>query len=315
MLTLLVRRLLLGLLVMWVVSMLVFASTEMLPGDVARAVLGQGATEEALANIRARLGLDRPAPERYVEWLGNLLSADLGKSLASGYDIAEVIGDRFWNTVRLAVFTAVIAVPIALVLGIVAAIKAESRVDRAISVTTLCLISVPEFFTAALLVFVFAVKLQWLPPLAVVRTDATLLQTLHSLALPIATLTMAVLAHMARMTRTAILNVLSSPYIEQAILKGASRGRIIVLHALPNALGPIVNVVALNLAYLVSGVVIVESVFNYPGLAKLMVEAVAYRDIPLVQAVGMVFCATYVGLNLAADLLAILANPRLRHPR
>ncbi len=315
MLMLLVRRLLLGLLVMWVVSVLVFASTEVLPGDVARAVLGQGATEEALANIRDRLGLDRPAYVRYVEWLGNLVSGDLGRSLASGYDIADVIGDRFWNTLRLALFTAFIAVPLALVLGITAAIMAESRVDRAISVTTLCLISVPEFFTAALLVFIFAVKLRWLPPLAVVRPDAGILQTLESLALPIATLTMAVLAHMARMTRTAIINVLSSPYVEQAILKGASRPRIIILHALPNALAPIVNVIALNLAYLISGVVIVETVFNYPGLAKLMVDAVAYRDIPLVQAVGMVFCAAYVGLNLSADLLAILANPRLRHPR
>ena len=248
MLTLLVRRLLLGALVMWVVSVLVFASTEMLPGDVARAVLGQGATEEALANVRARLGLDRPAHERYVEWLGNLATGELGKSLSSGYEIAQIIGDRFWNTVRLAVFTAVIAVPLALCLGVAAAIRAESRVDRAISVSTLCLISVPEFFTAALLVFLLAVKLQWLPPLAVVRPGAGFLQTLHALALPIATLTMAVLAHMARMTRTAILNVLSSPYIEQAILKGASRGRIIVLHALPNALGPIVNVIALNLA-------------------------------------------------------------------
>ncbi len=315
MLNLLARRLLLGLVVMWVVSILVFAATEILPGDVARAVLGQGVTEEALANMRARQGLDRPAYERYFEWLAALFTGDLGTSLASGYEISELIGERFWNTLRLAAFTAVIAVPLAIALGVTAAVMAESPVDRGISIGTLTFISVPEFFTAVLLVYVLAVQLRWLPPLAYVRPGADTLTMLRALALPILTLTLAVLAHMARMTRTAILNVLSSPYIEQAILKGASRSRIIVRHALPNALAPIINVVALNLAYLVSGVIVVEIVFNYPGLGKLMVNGVAYRDIPLVQAVGMVFCATYVGLNMLADLLAILANPRLRHPR
>ena len=315
MLKLLVRRLLLGLVVMWVVSVLVFAATEVLPGDVARAILGQGVTEEALANIRARLGLDRPAYVRYLEWLRALFTGDLGQSLASGFEISELIAERFWNTLWLAALTALIAVPLAVALGLVAAIAAESPLDRGISIGTLCFISLPEFFTGVLLVYFFAVQLHWLPPLAYVRPTAGFLDRLEALALPIATLTLAVLAHMTRMTRAAILNVLSSSYIEQALLKGASRVRIILRHALPNALAPIINVIALNLAYLVSGVVVVETVFNYPGLAKLMVEGVRYRDIPLVQAVGMVFCATYVGLNLLADLLAILANPRLRYPR
>ncbi len=315
MLTLLTRRVFLGLMVMWVVSMLVFAATEVLPGDVAKAVLGQGATEEAIANIRARLGLDRPPHVRYLEWLGSLFTGDLGKSLASGYDISELVGERFRNTLRLAGITALLAVPLAIALGLLAAIAADSPLDRSISIGTLCFVSVPEFFTAALLVFVLAVQLRWLPPLAYVRPDASFVDMLRSLALPVATLTLAVLAHMTRMTRTAILNVLTSPYIEQALLKGASRVRIILRHALPNALAPIINVVALNLAYLVSGVVIVETMFNYPGLGNLMVDGVAYRDIPLVQAIGMVFCATYVGLNLLADVLVILANPRLRHPK
>ncbi len=315
MLTLLTRRVFLGLMVMWVVSMLVFAATEVLPGDVAKAVLGQGATEEAIANIRARLGLDRPPHVRYLEWLGSLFTGDLGKSLASGYDISELVGERFRNTLRLAGITALLAVPLAIALGLIAAIAADSPLDRSISIGTLCFVSVPEFFTAALLVFVLAVQLRWLPPLAYVRPDASCVDMLRSLALPVATLTLAVLAHMTRMTRTAILNVLTSPYIEQALLKGASRVRIILRHALPNALAPIINVVALNLAYLVSGVVIVETMFNYPGLGNLMVDGVAYRDIPLVQAIGMVFCATYVGLNLLADVLVILANPRLRHPK
>ena len=225
-----------------------------------------------------------------------------------------MIDERFWNTLWLATTAAVISVPLAVLLGLVAAIWAESLLDRAISVGTLCFISVPEFFTAALLVFFFAVKLQWLPPLAYVEPGVGLFEKLEALALPIATLTFAVVAHMTRMTRVAVLNVLSASYIEQAVLKGASRLRIILRHALPNALGPIVNVTALNLAYLVSGVIVVETVFNYPGLANLMVEGVAYRDFPIVQAVGMIFCATYVGLNLLADILAIVTNPRLRHP-
>lgn len=314
MLAILTHRLLMGLLVMAVVSMLVFASTELLPGDVARAILGQGATEEALANIRERLGLDRPLWVRYFEWLGHLMTGDLGRSLASDYEVSRLIDERFWNTLWLATAAAVISVPLAVLLGLVAAIWAESLLDRAISIGTLCFISVPEFFTAALLVFFLAVKLQWLPPLAYVEPGTGLFEKLEALALPIATLTFAVVAHMTRMTRVAVLNVLSSSYIEQAVLKGASRLRIILLHALPNALAPIVNVIALNLAYLVSGVIVVETVFNYPGLANLMVEGVAYRDFPIVQAVGMIFCATYVGLNLLADILVIVTNPRLRHP-
>ena len=315
MLRLLARRLLLGLVVMWVVSILVFASTEVLPGDVAQAVLGQGATPEAVANIRARLGLNDPAHVRYFDWLGGLFTGDLGESLASGRDISQMIGERIGNTLRLAGFTALLAVPLSVALGLVAAVFAGSLLDRGISMGTLCFIAVPEFFVAALLVFVLAVKLRWLPPLSLPREGMSFTDTLRALAIPIATLTLAVMAHMTRMTRSAVLNVMSSGYIEQAILKGNSRVRLIVLHALPNAWAPIVNVIALNLAYLVSGVVIVETIFSYPGLARLMVEGVGYRDIPLVQALGMIFCATYVGLNLLADLFAILANPRLRHPR
>ncbi len=315
MLRLVVTRLLLGLLVMWVVSVLVFAATEILPGDVAQAVLGQGMTEEAAANIRERLGLNRPAFVRYFEWLGQLLSGDLGRSLASNFVIADEIADRFGNTLWLAGLAALISVPLAVFLGLVAAVRADTLLDRGISIGTLCFVSVPEFFTAAVLVFIFAVKLQWLPPLAYVSQDPALGERLEALTLPVITLTLAVLAQMARMTRTAVLNVMSSAYIEQAILKGASRIRIILRHALPNALSPIINVIALNLAYLVSGVIVVETIFTYPGLADYLVQSVAYRDIPVVQAVGMIFCATYVGLNMMADILAILANPRLRHPK
>lgn len=317
MVTLLVRRILLGVVVTWVVSMMIFAATELLPGDVCHAILGQGATETSLENCRQRLQLNQPTHTRYLQWLERLLTGELGTSLANDLEISQQIGLRAWNTVRLAALTALIAVPLAVILGLIAAIRAESSVDRGISIGTLCFISVPEFFTGVLLVYILAVKLRWMPAVANYRILARgdFLEVLEALALPIATLTFAVLAHMTRMTRAAVLNVMSSPYIEQAILKGASRRRVIIRHALPNALAPIVNVIALNLAYLVSGVVVVEAIFRIPGLGTLMVESVIFRDIPMVQAIGMLFCVTYVGFNLLADVMAIIANPRLRHPR
>ena len=317
MVRLLIRRILLGIVVTWVVSMMIFAATELLPGDVCHAVLGQGATEKSLESCRERLQLNQPMHTRYLQWLGRLATGELGTSLANDLQISDQIGARAWNTVRLAALTALIAVPLAVLLGLIAAIRADSSVDRGISIGTLCFISVPEFFTGVLLVYILAVQLRWMPAVANYRdlTRGDFLEVIEALALPIATLTFAVLAHMTRMTRTAVLNVMSSPYIEQAVLKGASRTRVIIRHALPNAVAPIVNVIALNLAYLVSGVVVVEAIFRIPGLGTLMVESVIYRYIPTVQAIGMLFCVTYVGFNLIADVMAIIANPRLRHPR
>lgn len=312
---LIIRRLLLGLVTMWVVSLMVFGTTEVLPGDVATAILGQSATPEALTAIRQELGLDRPALIRYIEWLGNLVTGDLGKSLATGRQITELIGERLGKTLILAMMTAALAVPLAIFLGLIAAIFPGSFFDRGICMGTLCLVSVPEFFTASLLVLIFAVTLHWLPAISYITADQSLLKLLRNLTLPIMTLTASIMAHMTRMTRTAVLNVVSSSYIEMAILKGVPRLQIVLRHALLNALAPIFNVVALNLAYLISGVVIVETVFAYPGIAKLMVDAVSTRDIPLVQACAMIFCCTYVGLNLLADLFSILTNPRLRFPK
>ena len=306
------RRLALGLVTMWVVSLLVFASTEILPGDVAESILGKEAPDDVIAVMRERLGLNEPAYVRYWDWLSGLFVGDLGVSLGSGREISELIDDRLWNTVRLASVTAIIAVPLAVILGLISAMRAGTVMDRSISIGTLCMISLPEFFVAALLVYVFAVQLRWLPALPIVRPDQSLWSSLTAMALPVMTLTFAVLAHMARMTRNAVINVLSSAYVEMALLKGVPNWRIILFHAFPNALSPIINVIALNLAYLVAGVVIVETAFGYPGLARLMVDGVATRDIPLVQACGMIFCATYVSLNLIADILSILSNPRLR---
>jgi peptide/nickel transport system permease protein len=226
-----------------------------------------------------------------------------------------MIAGRLVNTLFLAGMAALVAVPIAVTLGIVAARFRETWLDKGISIVTLAAISMPEFFIGYLLIFIFAVKLMVAPSLASIYPGMPIGAKLAAIVLPVATLALVVIAHMMRMTRASIINVMSSPYIEMAELKGLSRLRITVRHALPNALSPIINVVVLNLAYLVVGVVVVEVVFVYPGMGQLMVDHVAKRDVPVVQACGMIFAATYILLNLTADVLSILANPRLRHPK
>lgn len=310
-----IRRIGIGIVTLWVVSVLVFAGTEILPGDVAQIILGQNATADTLAALRSELGLDQPAIVRYIDWLGDMVSGDLGISKAGGATIESLIGNRLLNTVVLAGIVAGISVPLSVAIGLLAAMYPGTWIDRTVSFGTLSLISVPEFFTATILVLIFAVQLRLLPSVAYLSGDETFWQLARALALPILTLTIAVSGQMIRLTRAAVLNVLSSPYIEMAILKGVPRRRIVLRHALFNAIGPIVNVVALNLAYLVSGVVIVETVFAYPGLAKLMIDGVQTRDLPLVQACAMIFCSAYVVLILLADIAAITSNPRLRHPR
>ncbi len=309
------QRIALGVLLLWAVSAVIFAGTHILPGDVATAKLGQQATPEAIANIRAELGLDKPAVVRYFDWLGGALQGDLGKSFSNRQDIATNIGKRLGNTMFLAFCAAVIAVPLAILLGVLAVRYRNSFFDRFISIVTLSTVSLPEFFAGYLLIVLFAVELRWFPSTATIRDSMTLGQQLNAIALPTLTLVLVVVGHMMRMTRAAVLNVLSSAYIETAELKGLTPSRIIWKHALPNALAPIVNVVALNLAYLVVGVVVVEVIFVYPGMGQYMVDHVAKRDVPVVQACGLVFAAVYIGLNIIADVAAVLANPRLRHPR
>jgi peptide/nickel transport system permease protein len=308
---LILRRVGTAVLTFFLVSVLVFVGTNLLPGDVAQMVLGQSATAETLQALREAAGLNQSAFVRYIGWLYGFLTGDLGVSLVNQRPISEMIGARLGYTLALAAATTAVVVPLALALGIFAAVRQGSRSDRAITVAALTAISVPDFFVASTLVLLFSVTLKWLPAVAVLGNQG-FMAALPSLVLPVATLTCILLAQMTRMTRAALINVMSSPYIETARLKGASSLRLIWLHAMPNAIGAIANVIALNLAYLVGGVVIVESIFSYPGIAKLTVDAVATRDMPLVQACAMIFCSGYLLLVLAADLIAILANPRLR---
>ena len=315
MLRLIAQRSLLGLLTLLGVSALIFAGTEILPGDVATAILGQSATPETVEAIRKSLGLHDPAILRYVRWLTSFLAGDLGTSLPNGREIATEIAPRLAATFFLAGYASLIAVPLSVGFGIVAAIRQNGWFDRLINLVTLTTISMPEFFIGYILIILVAVQLGWLPSLATLNDDMGLGERLYTAALPAITLVLVVMAHMLRMTRAAVISAMSSPYVEMAILKGLRRWRIVVQHALPNALAPIINVIALNLAYLVVGVIVVEVVFVYPGMGQLMVDSVSKRDVPVVQACALIFAATFVGLNMVADLLAIVSNPRLRHPR
>ena len=309
------HRLALGLLTLFVVSLIIFLGVSLLPGDAAQAMLGRSATAETVAALRLQMGLDQPGYLRYFSWLGGILQGDFGVSIANKREIAELLSGRFYNTLFLALMAAIIAVPIALTLGILAALYRNSFYDRAVNVVTLSSISTPEFFVAYILILIFAVQLGWFPSLANVAPDTPFLERVYVCILPATTLTLVVVAHMMRMTRAAIINLLASPYIEMAALKGMPRWHIIVHHALPNAWAPIVNVIVINLAYLIVGVVVVEVVFVYPGLGQLLVDSVQRRDLPVVQACSLIFAATYVLLNLIADILSILTNPRLLHPK
>ena len=308
-------RVVLGLLTLWAVSILIFAATEVLPGDVASAILGQGATPETLAVFRQELGLDRPSYIRYLEWFTNALHGDLGVAMTNKRVIVDVITPRLENTLFLAGYAALIAVPLSVVLGIVAAINEGKLVDRIVNVISLMTISVPEFFIAYLLILWLAVNFEVFPSLSTVFPGMSFTEKLYITALPAFTLTMLVMAHMLRMTRSSVLAIMSQPYIEMAFLKGLTRSQVILRHALPNAAAPIISVIALNLAYLIVGVVVIEVVFVYPGVGQFMVDGVTKRDLPVVQACGLIFAGAFVGLNTLADVLAILVNPRLRHPR
>jgi peptide/nickel transport system permease protein len=337
-------RLVFGCLALFLVSILIFMAIELLPGDFAEAILGRSATKETLNALRIQMSLDQPAFIRYFSWVGGAIQGDFGLSM-SGFGseprrVTDVIGQRLYNTLFLAVMAAIVAVPFALCLGIMTALWRNSVFDRVASVATLIAISLPEFFVAYLLSYFIISKdvfantqlglllpgfltdgiawlLQFVPsfPTIAIIDDAPFWEQVWRLSLPTITLAMVIVAHMMRMTRAVLISLLSSPYIEMARLKGLSPARVILHHALRNAWAPIATVIAFNLAYLIAGVVVVEVVFVYPGIGQLMVDAVKTRDIPVVQACALIFAAAYIVLNLIADLVAVISNPRLLYPR
>ena len=314
-LSLIIGRLAFGLVTMLIVSILIFFALELLPGDLAHAVLGQMATLDTVAAMRKQLGLDVPAIIRYFHWLEGILHGNFGQSLVNHRDVAQAIFGRLANSLFLACFAALFAVPLAILLGVTAALFRDTLFDKAISTLSLATVSVPEFLLGYLLVLFFAVWVHFFPPISDIKDHAAFGERIYRSFLPAMTLVLVVTPHMMRMTRAAIINLLASPYIEMAFLKGDPPWRVIVWHALPNAWAPIINVVTLNLAYLITGVVLVEVVFVYPGIGQLLVDAVSKRDFPIVQACCLIFAATFIILNIAADVGSILTNPRLRHPK
>jgi peptide/nickel transport system permease protein len=296
------------------VSAVVFSIASWLPGDAAQAALGQSATPEMVAALRAQLGLDQPAPVRYVHWLGGLLTGDAGRSLANDLPVGELIAKRLPKSLMLALLTTAVSVPLALTMGILSAMYRGSRLDRMLSTASVSMVAVPEFLVATIAVLVFSVKLRWLPALSYVTDEPSLRQYFRGYAMPVMALAFVVTAQMARLTRAALIGELGRSYVEMATLKGLRPTRIVLKHALPNAIGPIANAIALSLSYLLGGAIIVETIFNYPGIASLMVDAVSNRDMPLLEACAMIFAAGYLTLVLVADVCAILSNPRLRTP-
>ena len=316
MLVLILKRLGVGLVTVLAVSLIIFFGTKILPGDAAQIRLGQSATPENIAAFRARLGLDQPYYVQYLSWAKDFLTGNMGTSLASDVPITDLIADRYKNTVFVACLTAAIGVPSSLALGIVAAMYPGSLYDRILTLISVSLVAAPEFLTATILVLLFVFALGVGNAIVMGSTEGKgVFELIAHFALPITTLCFVIASQLIRMSRAAVLNVMSSPYIEMAILKGVPRRRIIFRHALLNAVGPIVNVVALNLAYLVTGVIVVEVYFGYNGLATLIVQGVQTRDYVMIQGLGMIFCLTYVILMLIADIAAYASNARLRHPK
>ncbi len=314
--TFILRRILALLVLLLVVSALVFIGTELLPGDVAQVALGPFASPENVEALRRELGLDQPAWLRYLDWLGGVvLHGDWGISITSRQPVTTMLAERVQNTAVLAGVTTLIAVPLSLLLGIVMTVFHGRRIDRVLSVVVLTLSATPEFLVGALAVLLLSLQLELLPSVSYLSPGASFASNVKALVMPVGTLVLVVTAQIARMTRATLVNTLSYPYIEMALLKGVPVWRAVTLHALPNAIGPVVNIIALNVAYLVSGIVVVETVFSYPGIARLMIDAVQSRDFPVIQACALIFCASYVLLILLADIIARVADPRATEVR
>lgn len=309
---LVMRRTLLSAVTLLLVSLIVFSVLEILPGDVATRILGRDATPEALDLLRSELGLDRPAAVRYLDWLGGLMTGDLGRSLVSSRPLSEILAPRIFNTVMLSLYAFVLYLPLTVIPAVIQAMTRDRAPDHAFSVVTLVLLSMPDFLLATILLLAFVLWVPVLPAMSLVDATSGFTEYMRAMTLPAVTLAIVMAVYAVRMLRDNLIEVLDSDYVRMAELKGLSRARVLLRHALPNALVPTLNVTALNLAYLVGGVVVVEKVFSYPGFGTLLVDSLQLRDLPVIEATVMIAALVYVAANLVADVAAILLNPRLR---
>jgi peptide/nickel transport system permease protein len=311
--TFLSRRLLLVALVMAIVSVLIFAVVQILPGDVAVMILGTSATPQDLAALRVKLGLNRPAPLRYLDWIDGAVRGDWGASLLYQMPVRPLVLERLGRSAVLAGLALGVGVPLAVGLGVLSAVRRGGLVDHAVGLVSLVAVSLPEFIIGTALILVLAFRFPLLPPSSLIDPQASLWHAAPSLVLPVLTLVLALLAHMTRMTRASMLDVLEQPYVRAARLRGLRQRRVILRHALRNALLPTVGIIAINVGYLIGGIVVVETVFAYPGLGRLMVDAVNHRDVPVIQMTALVIALTYALADLAADLAYAYLNPRIRY--
>ena len=309
------QRVGLGVITVFLVSAMIFTAVEILPGDACTAILQRDAVGQRLENCRQELGLNRSAVIRYSTWAIQVLKGDLGASIHNGKQIADLVFERFKNTMLLATLTLMLGVPLAIGLGILTALRRDRLPDVVVSTLAIFAMTIPEFVSATLLIFIFSIWLGWVPGIVTASASAPLSSFFPGIILPVVVLTMVMTAHILRAVRSNVIEVMESDYIQMAVLKGVPYRTIILRHALPNALLPAINVIALTIAWLLGGVVVVEKVFNFPGLGHYMVDAISDRDLPVVQAIALIVATVYVGVNLAADLLGLLLNPRLRTMR
>ena len=312
---LIMRRLGLAVVTIFIISLIVFFGVEALPGDAATAYLGQLATDESLKALREEFGLNTPPLQRYVNWLGDLVRGDLGDSLSRRKPVTELIGNRFRNTAVLAAAATIFAVPIAIVLGVIAGLTRDKWPDITVSLVAIISMTLPGFVIATVLIYIFAIRLDWFPAVTLIPSDAPISQLLPNIVLPIITLTFVMVAHILRLVRTNMIDVMLSDYVQMARLKGVPMIKIVFHHALPNAMLPTINIIALTIAWLVGGVAIVETIFNYPGIGSLMIHGITDKDLPLIQGIAIILAAIFIVINLIADLLSLFLNPRLRTER
>ena len=312
MLLLILKRIGLGLITLFIVSLITFVGVEVLPGDACTTYLEREAYGPALDACIKRLGLDIPSYQRYLDWAANVIRGDFGYSLSGEMPINEVLGPRVKNSLVLASVSILIGIPLAIVLGIITALWRDKLPDIIISTITIFSMTIPEFISATLLILIVAIWLGWLPGIVIIPSDATFYELLSNIILPVVAISMIMTAHMARMVRSSVIQVMASDYVQMAILKGVPYWKMVFRHVLPNALLPAINVVALTIAWLLGGVVVTEVVFNYPGLGRLVIESISNRDLPVVQALAIILASIYVGINLIADLMTLMLNPRLK---
>lgn len=309
---LIARRIALSAITLLIVSVFVFLVLEILPGDVATRILGRDATPEALQMLREQLGLDQAVLTRYLTWLGGLLSGDLGQSLVSSRDVSEILEPRIFNTLVLSIYAFLLYLPLTVIPAVLQALTRDKLADHTLSILNLVLLSLPDFLLATILLLAFVLWIPVLPAISLVDETSGFGEYMRAMTLPAVTLAIVMAVYAVRMLRDNLIEVLDSDYVRMAELKGLSRRRVLLRHALPNALVPTLNVTALNLAYLIGGVVVVEKVFSYPGFGSLLVDSLQLRDLPVIEATVMIAALVYVFANMMADITAILLNPRLR---